>query len=99
MEIVMIEARTYEAMMSKFEQFIRRVDVLCRQHMDYGTKKWLDSQEVCILLDISKRTLQSLRDSGKLGYSMIGHKIFYRPSDVQAMIDRLVEEREVRDGQ
>lgn len=27
MKIAMIEARTYEAMMSKFEQFTRRVDV------------------------------------------------------------------------
>ena len=99
MEIVMIEARTYEAMMLKFEQFTQRVDVLCRRHMDCGTKKWLDSQEVCILLNVSKRTLQSLRDSGKLGYSMIGHKIFYRPSDVQSMIDRLATEKEVRDGQ
>ena len=41
---------------------------------------------------ISPRTLQTLRDNGTLAYSQIGHKIFYKPEDVQR-IARLVEDR------
>ena len=40
----------------------------------------------------SPRTLQTLRDNGTLAYSQIGHKIFYKPEDVQRIV-RLVEDR------
>lgn len=29
MEIINIEARTFEAMVSRFEQFVKRIDLLC----------------------------------------------------------------------
>lgn len=46
----------------------------------------MDSQDVCIRLNISPRTLQTLRDNGKLPYSQIQHKIFYKPDDVEALL-------------
>lgn len=92
MEVIMMEARTYEAMMERFEQFVQKMDALCQRHSG-DTKKWLDSQDVCIMLNVSKRTLQSLRNSGKLGYSMIGHKIYYRPQDVQQLIENAYRKR------
>ena len=62
--------------------FKRTTDLLCRQK----------DQEVCQQLRISPRTLQTLRDNGTLAYSQIGHKIFYKPEDVQRIV-RLVEDR------
>lgn len=38
---------------------------------------WLDSQEVLQLLRISPRTLQNLRDQGKIGFTRIGKKLIY----------------------
>jgi hypothetical protein len=49
-------------------------------------KKWYDNQEVCAMLRISPRKLQSLRDSGTLSYTKINRKIFYKPEDVQNII-------------
>ena len=46
----------------------------------------MDSQDVCLRLNISPRTLQTLRDNGKLPYSQIQHKIFYKPEDVEALL-------------
>lgn len=46
----------------------------------------MDSQDVCRKLNISSRTLQSLRDNDKLPYSQIQHKIFYKPDDVEALL-------------
>lgn len=46
----------------------------------------MDSQDVCLKLNISPRTLQTLRDNGKLPYSQIQHKIFYKPDDVEALL-------------
>ena len=42
MEIVNIEARTFEAMLSAFRTFADRLDTLCRLYGDMEEKKWLD---------------------------------------------------------
>lgn len=65
MEIVNIEARTFEAMLSAFRTFADRLDTLCRLYGDMEEKKWLDNQEVCLLLKVSPRTLQTLRDNAR----------------------------------
>lgn len=54
MEIVNIEARTFEAMLSAFRTFADRLDNLCRLYGDMEEKKWLDNQEVCLLLKVSR---------------------------------------------
>jgi excisionase family DNA binding protein len=46
----------------------------------------MDNQDVCELLHISKRTLQHYRDSGKLPFSQIGAKIYYKASDIDAFL-------------
>ncbi len=94
----MIEARTYEAMMSRFEEFSKKVDLLCQRYGGKEPGEWLDNQDVCMMLGISKRTLQSLRDSGKLEYSIVGRKVFYRPEDVQALIGDMKAGKEVNNG-
>jgi len=42
----------------------------------------LDSQDVCLLLNVTKRTLQTYRDKKLLPYTSVGGKFFYRESDV-----------------
>ena len=88
MEIINIEARVLEEMATRFEQFVKRVEVLCSRK-DKSLKKWLDNQEVCLLLNISKRTLQTYRDNGTMPYSQIGHKMYYRPEDVERVMNQL----------
>ena len=89
MNIVNIDAETLEAMLSKFEDFASRMEYLCRLHGDRDMKEWLDNQDVCQLLNISKRTLQTLRDNGTLAYTQINHKTYYKPEDVEAVINKL----------
>lgn len=89
MEIINVEARTFEAMMARFEAFAQNVENLCCNNGDKGMQKWLDNQEVCQILNISKRTLQTYRDNGTLPYSQINHKMFYRTKDVEQVINNL----------
>ncbi len=49
-------------------------------------KRWLDNQDVCRLLNVSKRTLQNLRSAGKIPFSMVGNKCFYKAEDIDAII-------------
>ena len=92
MEIVNIDAKTFESMLSMFENFASRMDALCRLNDDMDIREWMDNQDVCQLLNISPRTLQTLRDNGTLAYSRINHKIYYKPFDVKEIIP-IVEDR------
>ncbi len=91
MEIINIDAETFEAMLSKFESFATRMEHLCRLYGDKESE-WLDNQDVCMLLNISPRTLQTLRDNGTLAYSQINHKTYYKPEDVEKALP-LVDEK------
>ena len=89
MEVINIEAGAFEAMMNRFEAFTQKVENLCGYHQDKSLNRWLDNQDVCRLLNISKRTLQTYRDNGTLSFTQINHKIFYKPEDVEAVINKL----------
>ena len=71
MGIVNVESRTFERMLARFEEFARRMDALCHAHRIGEPEPWLDNQQVCQLLNISKRTLQTLRSNGSLSYTQI----------------------------
>jgi hypothetical protein len=88
MEIISIEARTFEAMTERFKQFVQRVNSLCRPQCK-SLGKWFDNQEVCMILNISKRTLQTYRDNGTLPFSQINHKMYYKPEDVERILNQL----------
>jgi hypothetical protein len=92
MEVINIEARTFEAMMSRFEAFAQKVEKLC-DGQDKSLKKWFDNQEVCQILNISKRTLQTYRDNGTLPFTQINHKMFYKPEDVEQIINKLKKQK------
>jgi hypothetical protein len=89
MEVINIEAGAFEAMMNRFEAFAQKVENLCGDHQDKSLNRWLDNQDVCRILNISKRTLQTYRDNGTLAYTQINHKIFYKPEDVESVINKL----------
>jgi len=92
MEIINIDAETFERMLSKLESFTERMEQLYRLHGSREMGQWLDNQDVCLLLKISPRTLQTLRDNGTLAFSRISHKIYYKPGDVEKIVP-LVEDR------
>ena len=53
---------------------------------DKGLGDWLDNQDVCQMLNISPRTLQTLRDNGTLAYSQINRKVYYKLEDVEGIL-------------
>ena len=79
------EKRTFSYVCESFTEFAKRIESLCSSHTQ-KVENWLDSQEVCLLLGLSKRTLQYYRSSGRLAYSQIGSKIYYKSSDIERII-------------
>ena len=93
MEILIIQKEAFEEMAAKFSRFAERVDALLAKQGGKSLNRWMDNQEVCQQLNISPRTLQTLRDNGTLGtlaYSQINHKVFYKPEDVLSIV-KLIE--------
>ena len=95
MEIISIEKRTYETIMGRLEQFIRKVDALCEQNGGRDMGNWLTGQDVCLILNTSKRNLQALRDSGRLSYTQINRTMFYKPEDVEKLVHTMSDGKEV----
>ena len=92
MNVVIISKEKYEEMVGKLNLLSDRVNEIIGKREKGKLSRWMDNQKVCQQLRISPRTLQTLRDNGTLAYSQIGHKIFYKPEDVQSIV-RLVEDR------
>jgi len=57
---------------------------------------WLDPQEICRMLSISKRTLDSYREQGLLPYSKIGGKVFYRQIDIDEYLSNHITRKRGR---
>lgn len=87
MEIITIEAKTFEAMMMRVEVLSKKMDaLLCERNKTLA--RWMDGREVCLALSISKRTLQTYRDYGTLPYTRIEQKIFYKPEDIERVLTK-----------
>ena len=87
MEIICIDRQTFEKLRARFCEFEQRVTRVCRPVEDLGLKNWLDNQEVCEVLRINKKTLQVYRAIGILPFSRIKNKLFYKPEDVQRVLE------------
>lgn len=92
MEIVTIEKKTFEEMKEKFNRFSGHLQELCSRYRPSEKMNWLDNADVCEKLNVSKRTLQTYRDSGRLAYSQINHKLYYRLEDVEAFLTAMSKE-------
>ena len=75
MNIVTIEEQTFKQVCGRCSGFVSQVERICKENT-HQPEKWLSGREVCALLGISIRSLQNYRDSGKLGYSQIGNKLY-----------------------
>ena len=95
MEVLIFQKEAFEEMTTKFSRFSDRVNELLAKQGSKSLNRWMDNQEVCQQLNISPRTLQTLRDNGTLAYTQICHKTYYKPGDVESII-RIVEERRKR---
>jgi hypothetical protein len=57
------------------------------QPLQGQSKKWLKSNEVRELLDISAGTLQNLRINGTLSFTRIGTIIYYKREEINKLLE------------
>lgn len=55
MEIVIIEKEAFEAFMAEVSALTEKVDRLCARGAERQLKKWMDGEDVCHLLRLSRK--------------------------------------------
>ena len=70
--------------------FIERLNAIEHKlkKMQYINDVFLDNYEFLKVMNISKRTAQSWRDSGIVSFSQVGAKIYYRFSDIEELLNK-----------
>lgn len=85
MEVIAIESKTFDLITDRFENFAKQIKQWCG--VDKPDTNWLDNQDVCTLLNISKRTLQYYRNTGKISFSQVNNKCYYKASDIEKLLN------------
>lgn len=97
-----LDRRTFEDCMRQvFSRLDRQEEMLSAMRGDVNEKPQgtalleedtMDNQDVCMLLHVSKRTLQRYHSDGLLPYRMHRHKTYYRRADVELFISTHMRE-------
>ena len=85
MGFIVFEEEAFNYLDALLENFVKRMDRIREHNEDKAMSQWLDTQDVCQMLNICPRTVQTLRDNGTLAYTQISHKTYYKPEDVMAI--------------
>jgi len=64
-----------------------------RERPTFNSEPLLDNQDMCLMLNVSKRSMQRYRTLGWLPYQQIDQKIYYLLSDVEKFIKEHFEKR------
>jgi hypothetical protein len=82
-----MDSRVFDDLAGCMETIEEKAERLHRNQADLRLKKWLDNQEVCQTLGITKRTLQTYRENGLFPHGRIRHKVFYKLEDVTKLLE------------
>lgn len=93
-KIICIEEQTFRLLLSRIEKLESMALQIMRKLKPQDPDRWIDSQEVCLVLNISKQSLQKYRDKHALTYTSIGGKVFYRERTLTEFLNaRTIKEK------
>ena len=81
-EKIMVKLENIEAMLKKLTD---KKDALKSDDL-------MDNSDMCILLGITKRTLQRYRQKGVVPYYMMNGKPYYMPEEVKESLKRIMKD-------
>jgi hypothetical protein len=84
MEAIILSKEQYNALATSIEDIKAKLD---KQNKN-PEEIFVDNQEFLLMMKISKRTAQTWRDEGKISFSQVGNKIYYKLSDVEELLQK-----------
>lgn len=88
MDTIAIEKESFDSFKKKLEQIASLVPKQPFDNALFIEQEWIEGKELATCLNISPRRLQSLRENGKLSFSTIGKKIYYRVFEVRLLLEQ-----------
>ena len=85
MQCVVIESEAFHALISRIEALEDLYDMSAQELVQ---DRLYDNREVMEILQISRVTLQSYRDLGKIGFIQCGRHIRYRWGDIEEFLTK-----------
>lgn len=82
-----IELMTKEDLVQMENRLLNAIKALNYPENGGQRKRWLKSQEVRKLLNISPGTLQNLRINGSLRFTKIGGILYYQQEDIDKLLE------------
>ena len=82
MEAIILSKDQYTELVTRLDEI--KISLNAKNEPKKDT--FLDNQEFLILMKISKRTAQTWRDEGRISFSQVGNKIYYKLSDVEKLL-------------
>lgn len=79
-----ITEQSYREILDKLES----MEAVLKEKQKKPSEVFFDNQEFVMLMNISKRTAQAWRDDKIIGFSQVGSKIYYKLSDILAMLEK-----------
>jgi hypothetical protein len=76
MDEILLSVKQYKALLERLDAINN--DVTSMRIKSNNDETYLDNYDLIRLLQVSNRTIQRWRKSGKLPYSKIGKKLYYR---------------------
>ena len=88
MEIITFESSAYKELVGRIDMISAYIEKQekRREQQANDTEVWLTTRQVMAMLNISQRTLQRMRDSGRIAYSFAGHNCRYHIKEVERFI-------------
>ena len=79
MEAIILSKDQFEELVAKMNEVLEKLNSKTAPKQEV----FLDNEELIAMLKISRRTEQTWRDEGKISFSQVGSKIYYKLSDVE----------------
>lgn len=83
---VIISKEVFQTLLDKIEEINKKLET--QKNKSKLKDDWLDIQETCDLLKVSKRTLQYYRQRGLIPYSQVNGKYFFKLTDIQKTLEK-----------
>jgi excisionase family DNA binding protein len=93
--ITILNSGDLEHLKSSLSHIELMINKLMEDSKEQVCTKYLSSDEVCEMLQISSRTLQKYRDEGRIRFAKLDRKIIYKLIDVEAFVEANMIDTEI----
>jgi excisionase family DNA binding protein len=86
--VIFVDEFELSKLIQKLDNISSKLDELRIKENSGLKEKWYVTDDVCRLLNVSKRKLQDIRDKGEIKFKKTGKKIYYKASDVELYLEK-----------